>query len=170
MRHLRQALVAMCGGLVMGCEPSPHDTAVEDAQKAASRGDLAVAAKRFTDACKMQTDDEESCAAAVKSTDAFGNMVMARAKVACEAGDAHTCAATFKDYRELRPTDVRMREMLGKAAAAHVEKCEALERPDSINSILERAKCAVSVQAEVRDSRYDRLIESERNMQPFSLC
>jgi hypothetical protein len=163
MRNLAVFLCLCNFPLVVACGPSFYAQQVKNAQAAEQRGDVATAAASWDAACKAEPSEADACQRARATGDQLRDTSVANAKAPCSRGEIDACVTSLADVRRVRPQDQTVRAVLLQGSTLWRTRCEKLERPGSLDSVLSRLDCVEKKAAMVNDAEYATMVREERD-------
>jgi hypothetical protein len=151
-------LVFLC--LTFAACHSAFRTAVELAEQALLRNDLAEAARQYLVACRIDPDAKKVCERAKNLTAEVVQHAVEEASLACGKGDIDTCLDLLVPARRIS-TDPRLFEVAKTAADLQAERCAAPQ-----NELIQKAgevRCLESRHRKVAVQTYTDLIGARRD-------
>jgi hypothetical protein len=163
MRKIAVFLCPCSVSLLVACGPSFYAQQVQNAQAAEQRGDVATAAASWDAACRAEPSEAEACQRARATGDQLRDASIANAKAPCSRGEIDVCVSSLADVRRVRPQDQAVHAVLLQGSILWRTRCEKLERPGSLDSVLARLDCVEKKQAMVNDADYATMVREERD-------
>lgn len=138
---LGSLLVFAAAGGVFGCAPSLFAREATMAKQAEARDDAAGALEHWAKACLADPTEKEACQKESVWAEKLRTRSLKAAKAPCTTGDLEACIAALRDLGRLRPGETEAAALRKTAAVARRQACADLEKPASLDSVLERASC-----------------------------
>lgn len=155
----RAWLGGSCAFVLLCCN-SPVQRALLRAEQAYAKGDLALAAMSYREACKLDPTDEAVCQRAELTTQAAVDASLRIAQPRCVAGDAQGCLDALRPARDLRQ-DERVLQLVDLAAQAHVRRCAAFPMVEPEDAVL-HVRCLEAASKAVGTASYQKVVRDER--------
>lgn len=154
---MRYAVAAILLGL-MGCM-TPYKIAIEAAEQALLRNDLAAAARHYLTACRIDPDETKICEKAKNLTTEVVQKAVEDASLALGKGDVDFCLDVLAPAR-LISTDTRLFQIAENAGDALAERCAGPD--DDMIAKTAEVRCLESRHRKVATTKFTQHVRDRR--------